>query len=90
MQNLKKNDIINKTNKRNMLLTSTICLCIIFFILIRVPNQYENNFSRNLLKSVAGTSSSPKNVRKQFDFFIWALIILFLSEYTIYNFIVNN
>jgi len=73
-----------------MLLTDLLCICIIFFILLRVPNQYETNFSRNLLQSVSGNSNSPKNVRKQFDFFIWSLIVIFLGEYIIYNFILNN
>ena len=72
-----------------MVLTNLLCLCIIFFILIRVPNQYEGNFSRNLLKSVSGNSASPKNVRKQFDLFIWGLILIFLGEYIIYNFLLK-
>jgi len=70
-----------------MILTSVLCVSIIFFILIRVPNAYETDFSRDLLKSVAGTSSSPKNIRKQFDIFVWALILLFLDEYILTNFI---
>lgn len=73
-----------------MILTNLLCVSIIFFILIRVPNQYETDFSRNLLKSVSGTSSSPKNVRKQFDFFIWGLILFFLIEYSFSNFILFN
>jgi hypothetical protein len=71
-----------------MILTDILCICIIFFILVRVPNQYENDFSRNLLKSVSGSSTSPKNIRKQFDLFIWSLILIFLCEYVIYNFII--
>ena len=70
-----------------MILTSVLCVSIIFFILIRVTNAYETDFSRDLLKSVAGTSSSPKNIRKQFDIFVWALILLFLGEYILNNFI---
>ena len=70
-----------------MILTDVLCLCIIFFILIRVPNQYESDFSRNLLKSVSGASASPKNIRRQFDLFIWGLIVLFLGEYIVNNFL---
>ena len=53
-----------------MILTTMLCASIIFFILIRVPNQYETDFSRNLLQSVSGNSTSPKNVRKQFNCFV--------------------
>ena len=72
-----------------MILTIILCASIIFFILIRVPNQYETDFSRNLLQSVSGNSTSPKNVRKQFDYFIWGLILFFLIEYIYLNFIVT-
>ena len=73
-----------------MILTNLLSISIILFILIRIPNQYENDFSRNLLQSISGNSKSPKNVRKQFDSFIWGLIIIFLSQYIIFNFIINN
>jgi len=72
-----------------MILTTMLCASIIFFILIRVPNQYETDFSRNLLQSVSGNSTSPKNARKQFDYFIWGLILFFLIEYIYLNFIVT-
>ena len=73
-----------------MILTDLLCVCIILFILIRVPNQSETNFGQNLLKSVPGNSTSPKNVRRQFDFFIWGLIFIFLFEYITFNFILIN
>ena len=57
--------------------------------MIRVPNQYETNFGRNVLESISGKSKSPKNVRKQFDYFIWGLILFFLIEYIYLNFIVT-
>ena len=72
-----------------MILTIILCASIIFFILIRIPNKYETDFSRNLLQSVSGNSASPKNVRKQFDYFIWGLILFFLIEYIYLNFIVT-
>ena len=66
---------------------SVLCVSIIFFILIRVPNQYESDFSRDLLKSVAGTSSSQKISVNNLILFVWALILLFLGEYILGNFI---
>ncbi len=73
-----------------MILTDLLSVSIILFILIRIPNQYENDFSRNLLQSVSGNSKSPKNVRKQFDSFIWGLIVVFLGQYIIFNFVINS
>ena len=76
--------------RRFMFLTILLCISIIFVILLRVPNKYETGFSKNLLQSVSGNSSSPKNMRKQFDSFIWILIVSFLGEYIIQNFLFNN
>ena len=72
-----------------MILTIILCASIIFFILIRIPNKYETDFSRNLLQSVSGNAASPKYVRKQFYFFIWGLILFFLIEYIYLNFILT-
>ena len=69
-----------------MILTDLFCFVIICLILLRIPDKYEMGFSKDLLQSVSGNSQSPKNIRKQFDSFIYSFIILFLCQYVLFNY----